>query len=172
MTLGGVGVAGRDQALDDHDHFGDMGGRARFLVRRQRAEGGHVGMEVGGGAGGDGADRFAGFPSAGVDLVFHVRDVADVGDMLVSIQLPQQPGDDVIDDDRAGVADMREVVHRRSTDIHADIGRIGGFKPLLTAGQAVVQVKFGHRSIHKQAALCPRNLPPTQCDLTQAGSGR
>ena len=137
MAFRGVGMAGCDQPLDDHDHLGDVGGGARFLVRRQGAEGGHVGVEVVGGAFGDGADRFAEFAGAGVDLVLHVRDVADVGHAWV--QSSQQAGDDVVDDDRPGVADMGEVVDGRAADVHADIGRIGWFKPLLTAGEAVVQ---------------------------------
>jgi hypothetical protein len=61
MPLGGVGMAGCNQALDDHDHFGDMRRGARFLIRGEDTEGCRVGVVVGRGAGGDGLDRFAGF---------------------------------------------------------------------------------------------------------------
>ena len=52
----------------------------------------------------------------GVDLVLDVGDVADIGH--VRVQPPQQSGDDVVDDDRAGVAEMREIVDRRAADVH------------------------------------------------------
>ena len=46
VALGGVGVAGGDQPLDQRDHLGDVLGRARLLVGRQVAERRHVGVEL------------------------------------------------------------------------------------------------------------------------------
>ena len=86
-------MAAVDQPFDDGDHLGDVRGGARLHVGRQGAECGHVGVEIGRGAGGDGGDRLAGFGGAGVDLVVHVGDVADIGD--ARIEPAQQPGQHV-----------------------------------------------------------------------------
>ena len=143
MALGGIGMAGGDQALDDHDHLSDVLGRARLLVRRQFTKGRHVGVVVGSGARGDGADRLARLLRTCVDLVIHIRDVPDIGNLR--IKQAQQPSNDVVDDVGAGVTEMRQVVDCRAAYIHADVGWIGRLKPLLAAGKAIVQVKLGHR---------------------------
>ena len=66
--------------------------------------------------------------SARVDLVVDVGDVADIGDVLGAVEMPQQPEEHVEDDDRAGVADMGEVIDRRPADVHAHVLRIEGEK--------------------------------------------
>ena len=156
MAFGGIGMTGRDQPLDDHDHLLDMRGRARFLIRRQCAQSRHVGVEIGCGARGYRGDRLPALPRAVVDLVVHVGDVPNVED--VWIQSPQQPRDDIVHHHRPRIADMRKVVHRGSAHIHPNIGRIGWFEPLLTAGQSVVQRKSGHRSVHHRPEINRRGF--------------
>ena len=56
---------------------------------------------------------------ARVDLVVDVGDVADVEDMLRAIAMAQEPEQHVEDDDRPGVADMREIIDRRPADVDA-----------------------------------------------------
>ena len=93
VALRGVGVAAGDQCLDDRDHFRHVGGGARLDVGWCVADGRHVGVEVGCGAGGQRADGLAGVGGACGDLVVHVGDVADVGD--AGVERAQQPCDHV-----------------------------------------------------------------------------
>ena len=59
-----------------------------------------------------------------VDLVVDVGDVADIFDVGRTIEMAQQPKQHVEHDHRPRIADMGEVIDRRSADIHADIARI------------------------------------------------
>ena len=143
MALRRIGMAGGDQPLDDLDHLRDVFRGARLLVRRQHAECRHVGMEVRRGARGDRADRLAALLGARVDLVVHVGDVAHVGD--ARIQHAQQPREHVEHHHGARIADMRQVVDRRSAHVHPHMLRLERLEPLLPAAQAVVQKKRVHR---------------------------
>ena len=111
MIFGHIGEAALHQPLDDVAHFRDMFGGARLKARAQAAERVHVGMKLLLGLFGDLADRLVQRQTrkitrgALVDLVVDIRDVADVGDMVVAIDVAQQPEQDVEHDDRAGVAD-------------------------------------------------------------------
>ena len=76
-----------------------------------------------------------------VDLVVHVRDVADIGDMLGPIEEPKQAEQNVEDDDGACIADMRVVVDGGPADIEAHIGRIERSEGLFPAGKRIVDRK-------------------------------
>ena len=129
-------------------------GRARLVGRRQAAERRHVLVELLFRRLGDFSDRlvqrqvgiFLRRPL--VDLVVDVRDVADIGDVLLAVEMAEQPEQHVEDDDRAGVADMGKVVDRRPADVHAHVRRIEGDKILLLAGQRVVEPQ-SHRPIRR-----------------------
>jgi hypothetical protein len=117
-------MAVRDQTLDQRPHLGDVLGRARLDGRLEHAERRDVGVELRERALGDVADRHAALGRAGVDLVVDVGDVADVGDVLGPVEVPQQPEQQIEDDDRAGVADMGVIVDRRAADIHPHVRRV------------------------------------------------
>ena len=139
-----------DQIIDHGDHAVDMLGRARLMGRRQAPESGDILVVLLIGALGDLTDRvvqreFAGgnlvtkiTQSARIDLVVHVGDVADIGDMVFTIEMTQQTEQHVEHDGRPRIADMGIVIDRRSADIHADIVRIVGSKNLLLPGQCIV----------------------------------
>ena len=118
VSLGFVCVTGGDQTLDDLDHFLDVAGGARLHVRQRHAQSRHVAVIVLGRFFGQRADRDTEFGGARVDLVLHVREIPNVGDLR--IQAAQQPHQNVVNHLRAGVTDMREVVDRRAADIHPD----------------------------------------------------
>ena len=144
VLLGDIGVAGRDQPLDQRLHLLDVLGRARLDGRRQAAERRDVLLEVLVGLFGQVADRDAALGRARVDLVVDVGDVADVGDVLGAIEMAQQPKQHVEHDHRPRVADMGEVVDRRPAHIHAHaLGIDRGEDPLL-ARQRIVEFQF-HR---------------------------
>ena len=139
VMLGDIGVARGDEPLDHGEDRGDVLGRARLDIGRQRQEGSGIVVELGGGALGQLADRYALRLGGGVDLVVDVGDVAHVAHMSGAIDRAQHAVEHVERDDRAGVADMRQVIDRRPAHIHADIARVQGREPLLAARERVVE---------------------------------
>ena len=144
VLLGDIGVAGRDQPLDQRLHLLDVLGGARLDGRRQAAQRRDVLLEVLVGLFGQVADRDAALRRARVDLVVDVGDVADVGDMLGAVEMAQQPVQHVEHDHRPRVADMGEVVDRRPADIHAHARGIDRGKHPFFARQRIVELQF-HR---------------------------
>ncbi len=142
-----IGMAASDQGLDHRNHLADVVGGARLHRGLEAAQLLHVGKELVGRGLGHLADglvqrQVREIPQRpGIDLVVHVRDVADIGDMVRPVDVPQQPVQHVEDDDRPGIADMGEVIDRRAADIHPHIGRIDGLEGLLAAGQRVVELQ-------------------------------
>ena len=147
MVLGHIGAAVGEQPLDHGAHLADMLGRARFDGRREHAERTHICVELRLGLLGDLADRLVQrqvrivLRGARVDLVVHVGDVADIGDMLGAVDVPQQTEQHVEDDDGPRIADMGVVVDRRPAHIEAHMRRIEGPKRLLPAGERIVKRK-------------------------------
>ena len=81
MAFRRIGMAGGDQLFDHGDHLGDMLGGARRHGRRQIAQRRHIFVIDARGLFGQFADGDAALGGARVDLVVHVGDVADIGDM-------------------------------------------------------------------------------------------
>ena len=96
---------------------------------------------------------------AGVDLVVDVGDVADIGDVLGAIDVAEQAEQHVEHDDRAGVADMGEVVDRRPAHVHAHVVGIDRHELGLLPRQRVVELE---RQTRPLASFC----------LYVCGSGR
>ena len=167
MAFGDIGDTEVDQALDHRLHAVDMLGGARLEGRLQAAQRLHVGLELRVGGLGDLADRLverqAGIVAGGarVDLVVDVGDVADIGDVVVAVEVAQQPEQHVEDDDRPRVADMGEVVDRRAADIHAHIVGIDRGKSLLRPRQRVVE---------PQAFVLQTCFPLGACESLQLGA--
>ncbi len=147
MVLGRIGATLLDQRLDHRLHLGDVLGRPRLHTRIEGTERPHVGVEQRLGLLGDAPDRVVqgqvGIVLAGahIDLVVDVGDVADIGDVLGPIEVPQQPVKHVEHDDRPRIADMGKVVDRRPAHIEAHIGGIERHEDLLRAGERVVKLK-------------------------------
>ena len=97
MILGDVSDAARDQPLDHRPHRIDILGGARLFVGGQAPERGDVLMKLpqrGFRHFGDRiVERQVGEVArgAGVDLVVDVGDVADVNDVVCSIEMAQEP---------------------------------------------------------------------------------
>jgi len=140
VAFGRIGEAFLDQRLDQRDHFRDVARRARLLRRRQGAEHAHVLLICLGRAYGQRADGLAGLCRCLDDLVVHIGEVADIGDMLVAVNMAQQPEQDIEHHHRPCVADMGEVIDRGSADIHPDLLGIDRRKRFLAAGQCVVEM--------------------------------
>ena len=60
-------------------------------------------------------------PRPRVDLVVDVGDVAHVGDVLLAVDVAEQPEERVEHHHRPGVADVRAVVDRRPADVHPHV---------------------------------------------------
>jgi hypothetical protein len=142
-VLGDVGVAAVDEGLDHRDLLRDVLHRARLDMGRQETEGLAVGMELVGPGLREGAERLAGGLGPADGLVVDVGDVADVlhlqaGDLEGAAQ-------DVLDGERAEIADVGRSVDRRPAAVHAiDIAAgLREQRPLL-AGHGVMQ-EHGHR---------------------------
>ena len=143
MPFGRIGVARGNQLLAQRDHLRDVVGGARFDIRRQVVQRGHVGVEIGCRAGGDFGDALAALTRPGVDLVIHVGDVPRVGDLRK--HPPQQPREDVEHHHRPGVAQMRQIIDRGAADIHPDVIGIDRPERFALPGEAVVEAELGHR---------------------------
>ena len=145
VVLGHIGMAARDQLLDQRLHLADMLGRARLHRGAQAAERVDVLVILALGQRGDLADRRVerqvGIVPGGarVDLVVDVGDVADVFDVVGAVDVAQEPEQHVEDDRRSGVADMGEIVDRRPAHIHAHICRVERTEFRLRPRQRVVK---------------------------------
>ena len=78
---------------------------------------------------------------ARVDLVVDVGDVANVENVIRAVDMAQKPKEDVEDDNRASVADVRVVVDGRAADVEPDRLRVDRREGLLAACQRVVKTK-------------------------------
>ena len=140
-----IGMAIVEQPLDHHLHFGDIVGGAWLDARFEATQSRNVLLILGGGGFGHPPDGLVQLQlgkvaqGARVDLVIHVGDVADIGDMVRAIDLAQQPEQQIEDDGGAAIADMGKVVNRRAAGIEPHIVRIHGHEQRLGAGQCVVK---------------------------------
>ena len=141
MAFRRVGVAARDQPLDERDHLHDVLGGAGFNARRQATDGGGVRMELRRGLFGKLPDGDALLRRAGVDLVVNVGDVANVFHMIRPVEVAEQPEQHVEHDERARIADMREVVNGRAADIHAHALGIERLENFLLPGPGIVKLE-------------------------------
>ena len=147
MVLGDIGAALLDQRFDHRRHLGNMLGRARLDGWRQAAERRDVFVKLLLGLLRDLADGFVQrqirkvLCRPRVDLVVHVGDVADIGDMVGAVAVPQQAEQQVEDDDGPRIPNMRVVVDRRAADIHAHVGSIQRLERLFLTTERVVKRK-------------------------------
>jgi hypothetical protein len=81
--------------------------------------------------------------------------VADIGDVHhvrhVKTQKSQRARQQILEQKRAQVADVGEVVHGRPAGIQTDLAGRDRLKAFLGAGQRVVQKKLGHGHVEKRA---------------------
>src|ERR1700733_8377203 len=120
---------------------------ARLVRRRQRAKSGYVFVKLLLGGFRHFGDRLiewqAGKVALGarVNLVFDVGDIADIGDMVGAIDVPQESEEHVEHDDRPGVADMGEVIDRGPADVETHRPWVDWRKILLATGKGVVETQ-------------------------------
>lgn len=138
-----IGVIKFDQTGDHRHHLFDIMRGPGLDVRRQHVHRCEIGMELGGGAGGQRGDIFVVLCGSGGDLVVNVGDVAD--ERHTRIELSQQPGEDIRCQHGPQIADMREIVDRRSAVIDLHMLRIEWLERYSRTALAVVELKFGHR---------------------------
>ena len=142
MALGCIGMAARDQALDQRDHLAHVLGGPRLDVGWESSKPAHVALVGGGRALRQRVDRLPVLGGAHHDLVVDVRDIPDIGHARIAPL--QQPIENVEDDDRPRIADMDVVVDRGAADIKAHVRRIERHERLFFARQRVVNNQ-GHR---------------------------
>ena len=141
VALGGVGVAGLDQAFAHRDDLRNVRGRVRLKIRQVDAECAHVRAIGVRELVGDRRNRYLLVDRRLVDLVVDVSDVAGVDELrIVAAQQARQHAEH---DRTARVADVHIVVNRRPADIHADPVRIHRREGFDAAGQGIEQVQ-GH----------------------------
>ena len=145
VALRHVGVAVGDERLDQAAHLRNRLRRPRLHRRRQHAERGDILVELLRRLQRQLADgirrrqlRIA-LHGPRIDLVVDVGDVAGVGDVPGLIDVPQHPEQHVEHDDGPRVADVGEIVDRRSAHVHPHVGRIDGPERLFPARQRVVE---------------------------------
>ena len=122
VSVGRIRVTALDEPLDHRDDFGDVVRCARFERRRQIAERPDVLVVRNRESLGEFGDRLVAVDRGFVDLVVDVGDVGGVAHLRIFGR--QQPIQHVEDDRRPAVADVHEVVDRRSADVHRHAVRI------------------------------------------------
>ena len=142
MLFSNIGVLGRDQPLDQRLHLLDVFGGARLDGWRQATERRHVLPEILVGLFRQITDGNATLGRSRIDLVVDIRDIANVRDVDLAIDMPQQAEQHIEYDDRARIADMGEVVDRRSAHIHTYACRIDRREHPLLARQRIVELEF------------------------------
>ena len=121
-VLGGVGVAARDELLDELDDLGDVAGGARLVGRRQHVDRGERGVELALHRRGEGVPVHALLGGLGEDLVVDVGDVADEVDLVAG---DGEPAAEHVEVDRgAHVPDVRLRLHGQPA--HVDAGPARG----------------------------------------------
>ena len=159
MALGRIGGAAGDQGGDLVLHGLDMVGGVRRQRRRQGLQRRGVGVVGGQVAVGDGLDRHALGRGLGVDLVVHVGDVPGIDHRVLTVEVAQNPEQDVEHHHRPEVADVGVAVDRRPTDIHRHPLGIGGNEGPLFAGHGVVELQ-GHFRLTLRERLPGRRAVP------------
>ena len=148
MALHRIGMTLGDQFGDHGNHRPDIIGRARLVIGAHGAQSIHIGVIHGDGFGGPLVDqslqiaRIAGvFAREGcvVDLVIHIGEIADIGDMRCAVDMPQQAVKHIKHHHRAAIAQMRAVIDRGPAEIHAQVFWVQRHEILLGAGFAIVQ---------------------------------
>ena len=148
MVFRDIGKAAGNQLFDDRAHLGDVLGGARLHRRGQAAERGDVILVLLIRLFGDLADRLVqrqpGIVAGGacVDLVVDVGDVADIGHVVRAIVMAQHAEQQIEHDRGAAVADMGEVIDRRSAGIHADVLGIERHEGPLFTGERIVEAQL------------------------------
>ena len=138
VALRHVGVAALYQALNERDHGADLLGGLRANVRILHAGRAHVLDEQARVLLGHFGGRARLLGSAADDLVVHVRHVLHEGD--VEAAPAEVAADHIEGDERARVADVDAVVHRRPADVHGDLPGLNGFEVHLLAAARIVQL--------------------------------
>ena len=115
VPFGFVGMAFCDQRLDHRDHLANMLRCPRLDVRWSHAECAHVIVVGRDKARRDLVDTLARFQRCGINLVVHIGEIARKCQLVVFSQQSRQK---VEYDRRPGIAYVRVVVNRGSTEIH------------------------------------------------------
>ena len=116
-----------------------MIGGARLDIRLQAAERFRIGMEDPDHLVGERADIDAELGGARVYPVVDVGNVADIGDVIRPIKVPQKPEQHVEDDEHTAVADMQMIVDGGAAGIDANVFAIDRLEPLFFSRQGVVE---------------------------------
>ena len=74
-----------------------------------------------------------------IDLVIHIRNIPHIFDMILTIDMAQQPEQHIKHNHRSRIADMGKIIHGRPAHIHPHIRRIDRREGLFLAGQRIVK---------------------------------
>ena len=141
-VVGPVGMLALEQRPDERDHLVDVLGGARQHVRPGHPERVGIGQEALEVPVRELVDPDAGRGGATDDLVVDVRDVHDPADGVAAP--PEVTDEQVGEQERAEVADVRGAVHRRAARVHADAVVAQRYQGPLLAGQRVVEPDLAH----------------------------
>ena len=140
-VVGPVGMTGREEALDERDHLGDVTGRPRELVRSRHPERPGVLQELADPAVGQDVDADPLGGRAPDDLVVDVGQVHHPGDpQAAPAQVAHQQ---VGEQERPEVAHVGRPVHRRPARVDPDVAGLQRLQRHEVAAERVVQAD-GH----------------------------
>jgi hypothetical protein len=142
VPLGGVGMPGLDQPLDQRDDPADALGGKWLGVRPAEPQAVGVGDIVGGHLLREILAAHPGGRRGGVDLVVDVGDVGDESHLVaLAAQEPGEPGED---DEGPGVADVDAPVDGRPAGVDPYAARLRGIERPDLTGEGVVQGDGSH----------------------------
>src|SRR5579883_2966937 len=93
-----------------------------FNIGRQNRQRPHIAAILGSVVLGQGLGGDAAFIGAMNDLIIHVSDIADIGDLKVAIE--KVPPDDIKSQRASRMADVRPVINRWAAEINANAARL------------------------------------------------
>ena len=82
------------------------------------------------------------FDGFGDDAIVHVREVHHLGDAETARS--QEAPKDVLEDEGAKIADVREVIHRGTAGVDVHLTRMERYKGLLAAAERIMEDNFAH----------------------------
>ena len=150
-VLGGVGVAARDQLLDELEDLGHVPGRGGLVGRRQHVDRLQRLVELAAHQVGDLEPRPALVDRLRQDLVVDVGDVADERD---GVPLLRQPAPQHVEvDRRPHVPDVRLRLHGEPADVDARLALLERDEVAHVAGRGVVEAETHPPSLVSGAGL-------------------
>jgi phosphoribosyl-AMP cyclohydrolase len=165
MAVRFIGMAFIDQCINHFDHIIDVLCRTGFNIRPQHAENAHVVVVRLDEAFCNLVDRFASLGGSSIDLVI---DVSNIARKRQPVTTPKNASEQIKNDGRSRIADVRKVVYRRTTEVLCHFIVMKWLKWNLAAPSRVMQMQCHGRPCGASGKADNNNIAAGGDDLYSA----